>query len=202
MTNHDLNVVNDQMEKMRGLLRIERDEIEQQEQRRVDFENNTRDIWVKRNTEFLSTLGMDQEALEKQTQRDKEYLLKQLDSFIEIERKGYRRSLQQRALENAIRTRPSPNRRISPAPAQPQIIAQLIPPAVGCDPPEAEGVNCFPETGEIRFHRQLQVGEGRGGGLRVLPREQGLWNCTSFIFPHSMERYWQRQTSIFKATHG
>src|SRR5689334_10418062 len=154
MTNHDVNVVNDQLEKMRGLLRIEREEIEQQEQRLVDFENSTREIWVKRNTDFLSTLGMDQEALEKQTQRDKEYLLKQLDRFNEIEQeKAYRRSLPQRALESAIRTRPSPNRRISSAPAQPQIIAQLTPPAVGSDPPEAEGVSCFPETGEIRFHR-------------------------------------------------
>jgi hypothetical protein len=174
MTNHDVNVVNDQLEKMRGLLRIEREEIEQQEQRLVDFENSTREIWVKRNTDFLSTLGMDQEALEKQTQRDKEYLLKQLDRFNEIEQeKAYRRSLPQRALESAIRTRPSPNRRISSAPAQPQIIAQLTPPAVGSDPPEAEGVSCFPETGEIRFHRRASGGGGAWGWFASVATRAG-----------------------------
>jgi len=174
MTNFDLNIVNDQIEKMRGLLRIEREEIDQQEQRLVDFENNTGDIWVKRNTEFLSTLGMDQDALEKQTQRDKEDLLKQLDRLIEIEqKKGYRRSLQERALANAIRTRPSPSRRISPAPVQPQIIAQLTPPAVGCDPAAAEGVNCFPETGEMRFHRRASGDGGAWGWFASLVAPAG-----------------------------
>ena len=164
MTNYDLNTVNDQIAQMRGLLKIEREETDRQKRRLVDFDNNTRDIWVKRNTDFLSTLGMNQDTLEKQTQLDREQLLKQLDSFIEIEQNSAsRRSLPERALENAIRTRPSPSGRISPAPAQPQIVAQLTPPAVGSDPPEAEGVTCFPETGEIRFHRRASGSGGAWG---------------------------------------